>query len=197
MAQRFKVSSLALMFLGFLAASISAAQDVATYSVETDPSTFVLKGYAVHLRVKPAGENRLVFGVGTYALQLPPLMVDLNGKNRDKGWTVNMSSAYALFGEYYFDELSNKWFAALQVGAQNYRNTNAYSGGAECSYTNLLVMPSVGYTWKPFAVPMYFKPWFGVGYTRKISGSNTVSGSEYDISPLVPFATLHVGYTFH
>jgi hypothetical protein len=44
---------------------------------------------------------------------------------------------------------------------------------------------------------MYIKPWMGLGYTTKVSGDNSIDGKEYDIAPLVPFLTLHVGYTFN
>ena len=58
-------------------------------------------------------------------------------------------------------------------------------------------MPSIGYNWQPFKFPLYVKPWFGLGYTSKISGSNSIDNLSYRISPLVPFITLHVGYTLN
>lgn len=57
------------------------------------------------------------------------------------------------------------------------------------------MMPSGGYNWQPFKFPIYVKPWLGIGYTSKISGSNALVNLEYDISPIVPSATVHVGYT--
>jgi outer membrane protein W len=58
-------------------------------------------------------------------------------------------------------------------------------------------MPSIGYNWHPFKSQFYIKPWFGLGYTSKISGDNSINNVEYNISPFVPFATVHVGYTFN
>ena len=53
-----------------------------------------------------------------------------------------------------------------------------------------------GYTWQPFDFSFYIKPWAGIGYTSKISGTNNLGNSEYDIAPIMMFATLHLGYTF-
>jgi hypothetical protein len=166
------------------------------FSIETDPSTFVLKGYALHFRVMPKSSKHLMLGAGTYALDMPDVMVDMNSENRNEGWNVRIRSAYSFFAEYYFNESATKWFAGLQGGVQNFRSTNDNFGRTEAKYRNLLVMPSLGYNWKPFQVPLYLKPWMGVGYTTKISGTNRIEGQKYDIASLIPFVTLHVGYSF-
>jgi hypothetical protein len=163
-------------------------------SIETDPSTFTFNGYAFHIRIQPKNSKHFVIGAGTYALDFPAFMVDMNSKNKDKGWKVRVSSAYSLFGEYYFGEAGTKWFAGLQVGVQQYKNSNPGKEVRDMKYANLLLMPSIGYTWQPFKFPLYLKPWFGLGYTSKVSGSNVSNGVAYDISPVVPFVTLHVGY---
>lgn len=175
----------------------SPSENKTTYSIETDPSTFLLKGYAFHIRVKTKNCKHMVWGAGTYALDIPSLLVDMNSKNKVMGWNVRINSAYSLFGEYYFKEANSKWFAGLQVGVQNYKNTNDFIPNQTSRYSNLLLMPSIGYNWQPFSFPMYVKPWMGLGYTAKISGDNTIQGKEYDVAPLVPFLTLHIGYTFN
>ncbi len=123
-------------------------------------------------------------------------MVNLNADNKDNGWNVRINSAISLFGEYYFREANNKWFVGLQTGVQNYKNTNNNIANKESKYSNLLIMPSLGYNWHPFKNKLYVKPWLGLGYTTKISGDNSIDNLSYKISPLVPFVTLHVGYTF-
>ncbi|MBK6345750.1 MAG: hypothetical protein IPF68_07375 [Bacteroidales bacterium] len=165
-------------------------------SVETDPSTFLFGGYAFHIRLKPAGSDRLVIGAGTYAMDFPAFLVDLNEKNKAKGWNVRINSAFGLFGEYYFNEANKGWFAGLQAGIQNYKNSMDPSPGKHISYSNLLIMPSAGVNWQPFDFPLYLKPWAGLGFTGRISGQNTLEGNTFDISTLSPFVTLHVGYAF-
>lgn len=173
------------------------SENITTYSIETDPSTFVLKGYAFHVRVKTKNAKHMVWGAGTYALDMPDIIVDLNANNKDAGWNVRINSAYSLFGEYYFKEANSKWFAGLQVGVQNYKNTNDFIPNKTSKYSNLLVMPSIGYNWQPFSFPMYLKPWMGIGYTTQLSGDNSIDEEEYNIAPLIPFLTLHIGYRFN
>lgn len=167
-----------------------------TFSIETDPSTFALNGYAIHVRIKPKTCDHILFGVGSYGLEMPSVMVDMNRNNQDKGWGVRINSAFSLFGEYYFSEANSKWFAGMQVGIQNFQLENEISIGKEAKYSNLLIMPSIGYQWRPFAFPLYIKPWMGIGYTTKVHGEAMIDSKEYKIAPLTPFATLHIGYTF-
>ncbi|TRX37389.1 hypothetical protein FNW52_05360 [Flavobacterium sp. ZT3R18] len=199
MSKNLKTFSLLLLTIIGLASTKLNAQSLkkenkTTFSIETDPSTFAFGGYAFHIRIKPKNSEHFVIGAGVYALDLPSLMVDLNKDNKAKGWNVRINSAYSLFGEYYFKEASNRWFVGLQTGIQNYKNTNSNILNKESKYSNLLIMPSLGYTWSPFKFPLYVKPWVGLGYTTKISGDNSIDNLNYTISPLVPFATLHIGY---
>ena len=137
----------------------------------------------------------MLVGAGTYALDLPSVMVDMNADNKSKGWDVRINSAYSLFGEYYFKAVSRKWFVGLQTGVQNYKIMNDNITNKESKYSSLLIMPSVGYNWQPFKFPLYFKPWFGLGYMSKISGKNAIDDLSYKIAPIAPFITMHVGYT--
>lgn len=180
-----------------LKAQDKTMEDKTTFSIETDPSTFAFKGYAFHIRIKPKNSKHLVIGAGTYALDLPSILVDMNANNKDKGWNVRINGAYSLFGEYYFKEANSKWYVGLQAGIQNYKNSNDNISTKESKYSNLLLMPFIGYNWQPFKFPLYFKPWFGLGYTSKVSGSNSIDNLDYNISPLIPFVTLHLGYTLN
>jgi hypothetical protein len=202
MTTTFKKISLAmLIFISLISTDIKAQEKLienkTIFSIETDPSTFFFKGYAFHIRIKPKNSQHLLIGAGTYALDMPSFLVDMNKDNKDKGWNVRINSAASLFGEYYFKEANKKWFVGLQAGVQNFKNTNDNIASQESKYSNLILMPSIGYNWQPFKFPMYVKPWFGIGYTSKISGDNSIDNLEYNISPLIPFVTLHVGYTFN
>jgi hypothetical protein len=201
MNTKIKLTSMAIIAIISLSGSKLEAQDTnrnsehkTTFSIETDPSTFAFGGYAFHFRIKPKNSQHLLLGAGTYGMEMPAFLINMNAENKDKGWNVRIKSAYALFGEYYLKGANHKWFVGLQVGMQNYDNTNDNVPGQASNYRNLLIMPSMGYTWQLFSFPLYFKPWLGLGYTSKISGDNTMDDITYNISPLVPFISLHVGY---
>ncbi len=201
MKTKFKTSAILLLAMISISTGLVYSQDKkteerGTYSIETDPATFAFGGFAAHIRLKPCHSDHWVFGAGVYAMDYPDFLVNMISDNKDKGWNVRINSAFGLFGEYYFKEANSKWFTGLQVGLQNYKITNDNIANAEAKYSNILIMPSIGYNWQPFRVPFYIKPWLGLGYTAKISGENSINTATYKIAPITAFVTVHVGYTF-
>ncbi|WP_298423643.1 hypothetical protein [uncultured Kordia sp.] len=165
------------------------------FSIEIDPATFAFNGYSFHMRIQPKGCNHLLAGFGTYALDFPDALVNFNSKNKDKGWNISINQGYSVFGEHHFTKVNEKWFVGTQIGIQEFTLENGTILGNE-KFTNLLAMVYAGYTLKPFKNKLYIKPWAGIGYTTKLSGSNTLGTSEYDIAPITMFVTVHIGYTF-
>ena len=164
-------------------------------SLEIDPVTFGFNGYGIHLRIKPKNNKHLLLGIGAYAMDMPNALVDLNKKNKGKGWDVRLNQGYGFFGEYHLSKVNKKWFVGGQLGLQEYKIENSSIAGNE-KFTNGLLMAYGGYTWQLFDTGFYIKPWGGFGITSKFSGTNTLGNSKYDIAPIVIFATLHIGYTF-
>lgn len=164
-------------------------------SIEIDPATFAFGGYGLHIRLQPKVHQHLLVGLGTYAMDLPDLLVDFNPKNRAQDWNVRLNQGYGLFAEHHFYKVNEKWFVGTQVGIQEYKIGNDQLPSTS-KFTNVLVMGTGGYTWKPFDFGLYIKPWAGIGYTSQIAGTNTVENRGYDIAPITMFATLHLGYTF-
>ena len=192
---KIKNKHLLVLVLSLFVSTFGFAQEKYN-SIEIDPTYFVQNGYSFHIRIKPSNVKHFVFGAGIYALDIPNAVVDLNSENSGKGWKVRLNTSYSLFGEYYLKEANTKWFVGLQTGIQNYVNSNEHIAEETCTYWNQLAMPYVGYSWFPFKFPLYIKPWAGLGYTSQISGSTTIKGVKYDISPIVPLVAVHVGYTF-
>lgn len=165
------------------------------FSIEIDPSTFVFKGYGVHLRIQPKNSEHLLFGAGTYAMDFPDLLVNLNKNNKDQGWGVRLKQGYGLFGEYHFGQVNKGWFAGSQLAMQEYLVTKEnYVGDA--AHTNMMLMATGGYTLQPFNFGLYFKFWGGVGYTKQVAGKTNLGDAEFDVSPMINFGALHIGYTF-
>jgi len=165
-------------------------------SFESDPMTFLLKGYSFHLRYQPMFEQRLLIGGGTYALDLPPQYVNLNSLNRDEGWDVRIRSAYIITGEFYAKKANWGWFIGEQIGFQSFKVTTEREVSGSASFNNILFLTYAGYSWHPYKGSFYFKPWIGLGYTDKVDGVNKVGSMKYNIAPLFPFLTFHAGYTF-
>ncbi len=189
-----------LIFLSFFSINIFAQNSETTkhkthFSIEIDPVTFALNGYAFHLRISPDNSQHYLFGIGTYAMDMPDEIININSNNKNKGWNVRLNQGYGLFGEYHFQQVNKKWFIGSQISLQEYKIENEQTEGNE-KFQNILLMSYGGYTWQPFEFGLYIKPWAGIGYTTKISGNNNLGNFKYDISPITMFATLHIGYTF-
>lgn len=162
-------------------------------SLEIDPATFFMKGYGIHIRIQPKTCHHLLYGIGVYSLDLPQEMVNMNKNNKD--WNVRIKQGISLFGEHHFTKVNKKWFIGGQFGVQTF-TIEKKQIKTNSEFKNILTMSYLGYTFNPFNNRLYIKPWMGIGYTRKISGKNTIKSNEYDISPITMFATLHIGYTF-
>lgn len=165
-------------------------------SLEIDPVTFLFKGYSLHVRYQPMFSKRLLIGAGTYALDLPDAIVDLNRENRDIGWEARVRSAFMIYGEFYAKKANHGWFIGEQIGFQSLKVSLAREQSGSASFNNLVLMTYGGYSWHPYKGSFYIKPWVGIGYTRKVDGINRVGAIRYDVAPLLPFFTLHAGYTF-
>jgi hypothetical protein len=192
-----QIITVAFLFSVLSIFKTSAQERTTLFAVEIDPTTYMLKGYSLHLRIKPAGCDKWMIGAGTYGLNLPDMLVNLNPKNKNEGWDVRINSAYALYGEYYFKEANQRWFIGEQVGVQNFKISNDTESSADqAKFRNILLMTYFGYSWHPGNGDFYIKPWAGLGYTHKVLGYTTVGNLYYDVAPIFPFVTLHLGYNF-
>jgi len=180
--------------LGALAAALlplTNSAQAADILLETDPATFPLAGGAIHIRVRPAALPEWTFGAGVYALDFPGMLVDLTPENKDEKWDVRIQPGIGLFTDRDFGERSHHMTLGAQVGVQRFE-VNAPGQEGSDGFWNLLIMPRIGYHWAPFDNGFYMFPWAGIGYTKTISGST----GNFHVAPLVPFATLHLGWEF-
>ena len=173
--------------LGAFAASASALDVL----VETDPATFALKGAAGHVRLRSEALPGWTFGAGAYLLDFPAPMIDLNEANRDEDWNVRITPGIGLFLDRSLREDGRGFQYGLQMGMQRYEVSAPGQTGGD-GYWNLLVMPRAGYEWHPLDNGFYVFQWAGLGWTSTVAGSS----GAYHVAPLVPFATLHMGWQF-
>ena len=166
------------------------------FSVEIDPGTFILRGHSLYLRYQPMFTEKFLIGIGAYAMNLPEPVLNFSAGNRDKGWQVRIRSAYFLYGELYLKRANHGWFIGEQIGFQSFRVSNDTEESGSAEFNNLLLMTYLGYSWHPYKGSFYIKPWIGVGLAEMVDGINTVGTLRYDVGPLFPFFTVHIGYTF-
>lgn len=190
-------TSRSLVVAAFLVTVPTSATAEPQIFVETDPATFALRGFSAHLRVAPASRPRWVVGVGAYALDLPPPMVELAPSNRDEGWDVRFEIGYGLFVDRFLRAPGEGPFAGFQVAMQHLRIRNERLAAEDARAANLLVMPRVGYLWRPFdGAGLYFNGWLGVGVTGVVAGDTMVGAERYRVLPVIPYAAVHVGWSF-
>jgi hypothetical protein len=184
------------------AASAARAEAPRTrISAETDPVTFAFRGFALHVRVAPRGAPRLLVGAGTLlgpwftTVTLPDLIVDADPANRGEGWTVAVRGGVTSFIEYFPAGANRGWFIGEQVGVQAFRITRSGAEGS-AAFAQMPVMTYGGFAWRPLDGDLYLKPWVGLALVPTIAGTSRLDGQEYRRLPILPFATVHVGYTF-
>lgn len=166
------------------------------WAVEVDPATFILDGYSLHGRYSLEDYPAWRIGIGVYSLEFPDAMIDMTSANQNEGWDLNLQQGVGLFAERYFNPDNSGWFTGLQLAGHDFALANStLAPGEKDEYTNVLIMPYGGYLF-PLASNVYVQGWAGAGYTEKVSGSNTLSGEEYKISPIFAFAAVHLGYSF-
>lgn len=201
----FRLLSLLLLFVVLASSRAAFAQDYipifsrdysSRLSIELDPLTFLSKGYSLHVRYQPMFADRFLIGLGTYAMELPEPMLDMNRNNRDKGWNARIRSAYFVTAEFYAKRANHGWFLGEQIGFQSFKVSNNKEVGSTASFNNLLLLTHVGYSWHPYKGSFFVKPWIGLGFTEMIDGTNEVGELAYDTGPWFPFFTVHLGYTF-
>ncbi|MBL8621414.1 MAG: hypothetical protein JNK64_08930 [Myxococcales bacterium] len=185
-----------LLVLAAAAAAAPARADAAAPAVyvETDPATFALGGWSGHVRAALPGHRAWTVGVGAYALDLPRLLIDLDAANRDAGWGVRIRVGYGGFVDRFVRRAGRGPFVGVQLAAQHLAVTRA--GGAARA-TALLAMPRAGYHWRPSAaVGLYLTAWVGLGARAVVAGDTAVGAARYHVAALVPYAALHVGWSF-
>ena len=92
-------------------------QDRPHFMLEIDPATFAMNGYSAHARMALGLDSKWVLGFGVYGLDIPKLMVDMDPKNRDKGWDVRLTFGAGLFAAQHPAAGYLPWLSGNQCGA--------------------------------------------------------------------------------
>lgn len=177
-----------LVFLTSLAAAGPILQ------IETDPTMFVFRGGALHLRTTFPEAPRVTVGVGGYAMDLPSPMVELWPANRGEGWTAHLQGVGA-FVDVHPHTPDRGLTLGVQVAAHRWSLRRPRESPEPSRMAALLVMPRVGYEWYPVrSLGLYVFPWLGVGTTRRIGATAEVAGEPYTLAALQVLPAVHVGW---
>jgi hypothetical protein len=158
--------------------------------IETDPSGWVLDGYSVHTGYRPDALPHWRFELGTYGLDYPSVIVDLDSAN--KGWDAAIRRGVEAQVGWFPRERRGGWFFAGSLAVNNERDT---LDGMSGDRTTFGVMPQIGYQWFPFAhQSFYIKPWAGAAILVLKGHDVTIAGRTFDEAEVSPFATVHLGF---
>jgi hypothetical protein len=183
-----------LLVCGILLAPFISLQTNARVDIEIDPATYAFKGDSLHIKFTQEGAPQWRWGLGTYSLEMPDALVDVNSKNKQQDWTVDIDRAYGVFAEYYLDASQTGWFVGGQVSQQTFTVENPLVSKTE--FSNGLLMLNAGYKWPLKNTAFYLLPWAGVGYTKTIDKNNARAASGFDVDPVTAFMSVHLGYAF-
>jgi hypothetical protein len=182
-------------------------KDKHEFLIEADPLPFIMGGVAAHFGWSPKKSEHLTIGLAFVAqIKYPDAFIELDARNKDMGWGVKINQGMGLWSQYYFRKKNDGWFAGLQLFTQEMELTNENFAGETDRTNTVLIALQGGYLWYPFSrQKFYLKPWAGIGYQSVISGTIepdkvdpdlNVGNLEYHLTPLMPFATVHLGYRF-
>ncbi len=185
--------TVSMLCVNFLLVPQSNAEN--KFYIETDPATFLMKGDSFHIKYSSSNLPNWRFGIGTYSLEFPSALIDINGENKNKGLDVEISRGIGVFSEYYFDEGMSGLMVGLQISEQK-MNVSSSKLHESAEFKNAMIMSSIGYRYNIEGTKFYVLPWAGFGYTKTTSGKQERVASTYDQDPWLGFMTFHLGYSF-
>ena len=164
-------------------------------SVEFDPITTPLGARNLLVYLEPPALPHASFGAVAFASDFPGWVDDLMGyRNRGEGFDLRVRPSPGVVADWYLGEDRAGW----HVGAfAFYWRYEAARGGDVARFQNLIAMPRVGYRWFPFdRLPVYLDPFVGAMFEARAGGESDLDGSRVRPSPVLPFATIHLGLHF-
>lgn len=160
--------------------------------VEADPLPFARGGYGVQVGVRPAGVHWRV-AVASFALDVPDASTELGGND---GFHLRVRPSAAVYALRYLGSGRDGWTVGGALRVLRLRYTHDDEPGARADLTTVSPELIAGYKWHPGGTPFYLQPWVGLGVLAWRSAGDTVGTHAYDGLPVVPFATVNVGWEF-
>ncbi len=110
------------------------------------------------------------------------------------GYDSKINASAGLTVDYFARADRTGWHAGVFMFLWRYEVSR---NGDTSRFVNHVIMPRVGYRWFPFhRTNFYVDPFLGLMTEYTVRGDSRVDGEVYRPTPLIPFATVHVGYHF-
>jgi hypothetical protein len=204
---KFKAISLIILILSMIHSARAEDDSRNVIFTEIDPLVLIMGGFGGHVGWAPKGIDNFIFGLGFVAgPELPEAISNIGNDSPDNEWQLKINNGIGLWVNYRFGETKSGWFTGFQVFTQEMelRNKN-YAMETDLTNTFLLALQG-GYQWYPWDNSgIFIKPWAGFGYQFPVSGSlnpdeidkeMSIGGKDYNLLAIMPFATIHIGYSF-
>ncbi|MDH5229944.1 MAG: hypothetical protein OEZ58_07455 [Gammaproteobacteria bacterium] len=184
-----------LATLTIFSASSWASQH--NYYIETDPSSFVFKGYSLNIFSKFYQLPNYRLGTAIFGFQFPDFFIDANPTNKAKNWKLRTKHGL----DFYVDRTiaindKTEWFIGLISVYFSNELSKKTTAETKSSFTQLSNGIRAGLIWYPLNNNFYINPWIAITHNRALSGSTRLENDQYDIQAVSPFATAHIGYQF-
>jgi len=164
-------------------------------SVELDPLTTPIGARNLFLYIEPPALEHWSMSIGAFASDFPDAIDNIMSyRNRDAGFDIKVRLSPGLTVDYFLSGERSKWHVGVMMFLWRYE---VERNGSQATFTNHVVLPRIGYRWFPFdSVNVYLDPFAGLMTEYTVSGDATVDGATVKATPIIPFASAHLGFHF-
>ncbi len=163
--------------------------------LELDPLTTPLGARNLFVYLEPPSLPHWSVSLGVFASDFPDRVDELlSYRNRNRDFDIKVRLSPGLTIDYFLAGKRHKWHVGLMSFLWRYE---VERNGDVATFTNHVILPRVGYRWFPFeSVNVYLDPFVGLMTEYKVAGEANVDGDEVKPTPIIPFATAHLGFHF-
>ena len=175
--------------------TLSAQDNRGQFAVEFDPITTSLGARNLLLYYEPNALEHWTFSGIVFAADFPDWVDDLMSyRNRDKNFESKIAPSLGAGTDYFFNRNKEGAHLGVILFLWNYEVSR---NAQKAEFSNLEILPRVGYRYFPFSgVDLFLDAFAGLQFEIRAGGNNSLDGEEVEPTPILPFMTVHLGYHF-
>ena len=154
-----------------------------------DVSPFAFSGGSFKMGWVPATFSGSEFSLEWFSMEIPQLVVDLNSKNKGKGWKEKVDWAWALYYDQKWGESKNDFYYGLGFVylKEEVKNDQLFQ------YSQLEYLLRFSYKYHPFeSLGFYLQPYVALAYRHKILGHT----GTYSLQPFLVIPSMYLSWEF-